>query len=178
MLIPLTSQSHLMILSANGIETARFTLLIDPNKKKSVRGIVCATGSDAVPGRPPAHPRISAKHGVSYANQEQEARIRAGPSGSHRTPLRTARGAGCRLGDGGQNPGEDSDADSASSRVPLHRPGPHWTRRTAAGVALAEDSTRATAIADRNDELRVRRGIIGAPQRRLHVSGNGSRDQQ
>ena len=54
----------------------------------------------------------------------------------------------------------------------------HIGHATASGVALAEDSTRATAIADRNDELRVRRGIIGAAQRRLHASSNGSRDQQ
>ena len=54
----------------------------------------------------------------------------------------------------------------------------HIGHAAATGVALTEDSTRATAVADRNDELRVWRGIVGAPQRHLHIFGNGSRNQQ
>jgi len=45
---------------------------------------------------------------------------------------------------------------------------------TASSIGLAEYATGAPAVADRNDELRVRRCIVGAAQRHLHILGHRS----
>ena len=43
----------------------------------------------------------------------------------------------------------------------------------AARVALAEDAAGAAAVADRDDELRIGRRVVGALQRDLHVRDTG-----
>src|SRR6184192_1459348 len=45
-------------------------------------------------------------------------------------------------------------------------------------VALAEDSSGATAVADRDHQLRVGSGLPSAPERGFHVARHGARHQQ
>ena len=62
-----------------------------------------------------------------------------------------------RVGDGGQ-PGTTTST------------GITFDDRTTAGVALTEDAAAGTTVADGNHQLRVRRGVVRATQRDLHVS--------
>src|SRR4051812_28251836 len=58
----------------------------------------------------------------------------------------------------------------------VHR---NHVRNTADGrVTLAEYPAGAAAIADRDDELRIRRRFIGSPERELHVARDGARHEQ
>src|SRR5208282_2813703 len=95
---------------------------------------------------------------------------------SGHTAART-RGFTQRLGDGRQNAAQDL---TRVRWTPGHRDidRDYIGYATATGVALAIDATRATAVADCNDEFRVRGRIVSAPQRHLHIFGNGSRNQQ
>ena len=49
---------------------------------------------------------------------------------------------------------------------------------TQRGVTLAEDAAVAPAISDSDNQLRLRRGIVGSLQRNLHIAGNRPGDQQ
>src|SRR6202162_3681406 len=110
------------------------------------------------------------------ANDKNRHRSRAVRAWRSPTASNT-RGFRYYLGDRRQNTTEDP---LRTRRTPGYRhiDRDHIGHAAATGVALTEDSTRATAVADGNDELRVRRGIVSAPQRHLHIFGNGSRNQQ
>src|SRR5882724_10317597 len=87
------------------------------------------------------------------------------------------RGVRYRFGNGCQNATQDL---MRTRGTPGHR---HIDRddighATATGVALAEDAARAPAVADRNDQFRVRGRIVGAPQCELHILCDRSRNQQ
>src|SRR6185436_3151240 len=50
--------------------------------------------------------------------------------------------------------------------------------RAGARVAAAENAARCAAVADRDDELRVGCGVVGALERDLHVPRDGPRHEQ
>ena len=54
----------------------------------------------------------------------------------------------------------------------------HVGDAAAAGVALAEDAAVAAAVADRDHQPRLGRGVVGAAQRLLHVARHRPGDQQ
>src|SRR5882757_5839424 len=92
-------------------------------------------------------------------------------------PSTQTRGVRYRFGDGCQNATQDL---MRTRGTPGHR---HIDRddighATATGVALAEDAARAPAVADRNDQFRVRGRIVGASQCQLHILCDRSRNQQ
>jgi len=54
----------------------------------------------------------------------------------------------------------------------------HVADPAAAGITLTENAAGTAAVAHGDNELGRRRGIVGAPDRHLHVAGNRSGDQQ
>ena len=56
--------------------------------------------------------------------------------------------------------------------------GDHVRDAAEARVALAEDAAGAAAVADRDDELRLGRGVVGALERDRHVLRDGAGDEQ
>src|SRR6185436_8535342 len=85
------------------------------------------------------------------------------------TPLDAADGRQDSLHDGnwGWRATRDRDIDRNHVGYP-----------PAARIALAEDAAGAAAIADRHHQLRFRRRVVRALQRRFHVARYGPRDEQ
>ena len=93
-----------------------------------------------------------------------------------RTAARTRVG-NRRPGNCGQNAREDlSRARWATGHGHVNRY--HVRYPTTRRVTLTEDSAGATAVADRDDQLRVGRRVVRSSQRDFHVSGHWPGDEQ
>src|SRR5712691_1788463 len=110
-----------------------------------------------------AAPRTSAAAEVSAKNQPMNARESSIALGARRYRRKDA----LQDRDGGRRAAGNRDIDRDDVRDPA-----------AARVALAEDSPRAPAVADRDHELRVGSGLPGALERGLHVARHRARHQQ
>src|SRR5206468_7227695 len=77
----------------------------------------------------------------------------------------------------GENPLQDRDRGwRAAGNGDIHRDDVRYA--AAARVALTEDSARAAAIADRDNQLRVGSRLPGALERGLHIARDRARSEE
>src|SRR5437879_5229904 len=110
-----------------------------------------------------AAPRTIAAAEVSAKNQPMNARESSIVLGARRYRRKDA----LQDRDGGRRAAGNRDVDRDDVRDPA-----------AARVALAEDSPRAPAVADRDHQLRVGGGLPGAPERGFHIPRHGTGYEQ